>query len=318
MKTLWILLFVSLSVFAEDSSSQFLDLYSSEPALNARERSQLLDTEIILIPGIGSESFIWSDGRGVIDVSLIFKNYFGAQLSHYKKLGIPTRRLWASSYSVQETVDEIGKTLTELKSKKRKAIFVTHSLGGLALLDYLIANEDHSTVKGIVFLQSPFYGSPIATTYFKNPYYIKNLLGPMMPFMNFSSKTVKYLTVESRQTLMEKNIQRIEEITSSIPSLTLHGKSFHYKSLMRATLNIIGTGCVANFRTQCLSRKIYSGPYDDSDGMVPVQSSILPGVDYVGLEGVDHGETVLAMPGRNFDRVKVTDVMLKLLLKKLP
>lgn len=317
MNILLFIFFFTIKSFASDTTDRFLDLYSNDSDLNSTEIAKLSKTEIVLIPGIGSESFIWDDARGVVDVSFIFKNYFGAQLAHYKKLGIPTRRLWASSFSVQETIDEIGKTLDELKKKNRQALFITHSLGGLALLDYLIAHDDHSAVKGIIFFQSPFYGSPIASTYFKNPYFVKTILGPMIPFLNFSPKTIRYLTMETRSLLMAKNQLRIGEITRTIPAITLHGKSFHHESLMRPTINIIGRGCVMSIRNRCLSARIFEGPYDDSDGMVPAESSKLPHVDYIGLEGIDHGETVLAMPGKSFDRVKLTDVSLKILLDKI-
>jgi hypothetical protein len=86
---------------------------------------------------------------------------------------------------------------------------------------------------------------------------------------------------------------------------------------MAASINIIGNGCVTVIRGKCRSKQIYSGPFDDSDGMVPLLSSKLEGVDSIVLEGVDHGETVLAMPYKNIDKVKMTDTSLKLLLRRI-
>ena len=96
MKLVFLLGLLSLSSFASDLTDAFIANYKKEIILSKNDREKLKNSEIVLIPGIVSESFIWSDKRGVLDFSLLFKDYFGAQLSHYKKLNFPVTRLKAS------------------------------------------------------------------------------------------------------------------------------------------------------------------------------------------------------------------------------
>lgn len=305
---LTILLNIS-ALFAADKTEAFKELYQKEIILP----ENLKQKEIILIPGIVSESFYWRDNRSVLDFAFIFKNYFGAQEKHYKTAGIPVTRLWASSKSVQATVHEIDEKMKDLAAKGKKAIFITHSLGGLALLDWLMQEtETKDLVESIVFIQSPFYGSPVASVYFENPYLARTLLGPIMPFVHTSEETVKYLSMEESS----KRMQNYKpDLLKDIKVITFGGVSLTSSSIFRPSLNLMAYGCVSWMFSDCRSNIIYNGPYSDSDGMVPFDHSKLPGIDFVKLDKVDHGETVLQMPFNNIDRVKLTDALLKMVLE---
>jgi triacylglycerol lipase len=313
----FIILLSACSLFAADHTEQYDEIYKRPVILDQKELSELRKTsEIVLIPGIVSESFIWSDHRGSLDFSVLFRDYFGAQLSHYKKLGLPVTRLPGSSKSVAETISQINKKISELAVKNKKAIFVTHSLGGLALLDWMMEQEAETlkTVKAIVFLQAPFFGSPMASVYFENPYYARTILGPIVPFLNVSEETVKYLSVEERQKTMANYEWRLPEVLSGIRVVTLSGVSLEGRSIFRPSLDIIGHGCLTYFLGKCRTKEIFEGPLDDSDGMVPFNSSKLEDYDFVKLENVDHGETVLEMPFNNINRVRMTDTLLKMVI----
>lgn len=314
MKSIFLMIFLSTSSLASDLTEAFKAHYASESVLSSRDIQKLKEAEIVLIPGIVSESFIWSDKRGVFDFSLLFKDYFGAQLNHYKKLKLEVTRLKASSKSVQETALELEKKFIRLKKKNKKAYFITHSLGGLVLLDYLTQNNVKDQVAGIVFIQSPFYGAPVASIYFENPYYARTLLGPIIPFFNTSEETIKYLSVEERSKRMDELESNLPDLFRDIPVVTSGGMALNHKSLFRPSLNIMGYGCITFFKGSCRSRILYPGPYEDSDGMVPYSSTLLPGADTVKLEGVDHGETVLNLPYESLKRARLTDALLKLIL----
>lgn len=312
MKAIFLCVFLSLSAFGADLTGEYERLYGSE--LSSAELAKLAETEIVLIPGIGSETFVWEDTRGSLDLSLLFKNSFGAQLDHYRHLGIPVRRLWASSYSVQETIDEITATVEELRAKKKKALFITHSLGGLALLDFLTSEQDLRNIQGILFLQSPFYGSPMATVYFENPYLARTILGPLLRYVNTSEDSVEYLSLEFRRNHMKPREKKLGRIFARIPALTLGTTTLGHRSLMASTANVIAYGCLVHSFGACRSKKIFPGPYSNSDGMVPLESSRLPGVDHIVVDGVDHGETLQAMPFKSVNRVQLTDAALRVLL----
>lgn len=310
-------LFSSSLLIAADRTNTYNEIYEQDVILNSAVLENLKDAEIVLIPGIVAESFIWEDHRSPLDFSILFKDYFGAQLSHYKKLGIAVTRLKASSKSVKETIQQIDDKMSELQSKNKKAIFVTHSLGGLALLDWMMAQPKSTleTIRSIVFLQAPFFGSPVASVYFENPYYARTILGPIVPFFNTSEETIKYLSIEERQRMMAAYEWRLKDVLSGISVVTMSGVSLNGRSLFRPSLNIIGHGCVTFILNKCRTKEIFEGPFDDSDGMVPFNNSKLEDYDFVKIPNVDHGETVLQMPFNNIDRVHMTDALIKMTLK---
>lgn len=309
--------FLTVAVQAADVTDDYSQAYRLEKVLSPNDLASLSQTEIVLIPGIVSEAFSWSDTRGVLDFSFIFKNYLEAQQLNFQQLGLTVSLLPGSSTSVDETFLQIESKLEELKLRKEKALFIAHSLGGLVLLDYLLAHRSAwEQVQGIIFLQSPFHGSPMANVYFQNPYFARTLLGPIMPLVHTSEETVRYLTVESRQKTMSQQMEKLHQLTNMIPIITAGGVSKDFRSLMKPSINLLSHGCVTVLRDRCQSKKFYLGPYDDSDGMVPFENSKLANVDFVKLVGVDHGETVVAMPFKNVNRVRMTDALLKLLLEK--
>lgn len=312
-----LLAFTSSLLIASDQTNLYNEIYKQNVILNSAEVQSLKNSEIVLIPGIVSETFIWEDHRSTMDFSILFKDYFGAQLSHYKKLGLSVTRLKGSSKSVKETIQQIDDKIKELASKNKKAVFVTHSLGGLALLDWMMeqSKDTLSAIRSIVFLQAPFFGSPMASVYFENPYYARTILGPIVPFINASEETIKYLSIEERQKTMAGYEGRLNDALSGISIVTMSGVSLNGASIFRPSLNIIAHGCVTYIFSKCRSKEIFEGPHDDSDGMVSFNSSKLEDYNFVRIENVDHGETVLQMPFNNIDRAHMTDALIKMTLK---
>lgn len=305
--------------FTRELTIQYTNIYLQENVLDRTDLEQLKDLEIVLIPGIASETFDSTDDRSVLDLSFYFENYLVAQETYFESLGLQVTRLRSSSFSKSEALIEIHEQILELKNSGKKAVFMTHSMGGLILLEYLVKTNPESivNVSGIIFMQSPFDGSPIASVYFQNPYLTRSLLGPIMRFVHTSEDSINYLTIESRQKWMSKYSTGIKALIKKVPIITTGGLSQNYPSLMAPSVNIIAHGCINVWKNKCLSNKLYAGPYDNSDGMVPFESSKLANSDYVKLMGVDHGETVLAMPFKNIDRVKMSAALLKMILLKI-
>lgn len=306
MKTLIFTLLFSLSLMAEDRTADFRKNYK-EGSLSEAEAAVLRNTEVVLIPGHMSESFVWSDGRSWVDFSLLTKEYFGNHLRYLKKLGIPSRRLLASSASVTTTKAQIAEVLA---TTTKPLVFFTHSLGGMALLDYLLENPSAwDRVSGIIFLQSPFSGAPVASVAQKFP-----ALAKLFPFVHTSQEVVTYLSNENRGDFTIKNEQKILEMSTRIKMITVAGVANNHRSVFSTSVTLIRSGCLKRIAGKCRGGLLYMGPYDDSDGMVPAASSRLPGVDHVTLKGADHGETVLEIPFRGYIHSKLTAALLKLIL----
>lgn len=310
---------LSLGAFAADLTSTFYTVLKSQPSLSAQEQEGLRAYDIYLVPGILSESFLDGDERSSITFSRLTGEYFEAQQkllqNHY---GLKVQRLSSSSQSVAEIRANIRHALTVSRSEQRRALFVTHSLGGLALLEELVSFPGHqSVIAGIIFLQSPFQGSPVADVYFEGPLHLHKWLRPIIPYFNTSPDTIHYLSTAVRRQFMTENRMIIQELTQRVPIITVGGVVNGHSSLFTPAVNIIATGCFKVVLGQCVIRTSFKGPYDSSDGMVPFESSKIGSADFIRLEGVDHGETVVNIPFEQHSKDQLTTALLKTLFSKL-
>jgi len=310
----------SFHLFSKDVTSEYQRLEKSKNILTEEEINFLKTQTIIFIPGILSEVFSWEDERGVFDFSFLSSEYFGAQIKHLKKLKLQTIKIKSSSYAISDTVKLIHENFEEVRKKNQKAIFITHSLGGLALLDYLIEMDTMNSkyISGIIFIQTPFYGSPMASVYLKNPYEASKWLSPILPFFNTSQETIDYLSLENRAVFMNENHQMIKKVLGKSAALILSTYSNSSPSIFKPAIDIMEMGCIKKIKKdKCLTPLLFEGPFDLSDGMVPLYSSKIDDIDSITLEGVDHGETIIKLPFQSFNKEKMTETLLKMLLKKL-
>lgn len=309
----------SCHVFASDLTDRFKQLYHQEKELNSEEQNLLRQHDIYFIPGIFAESLILSDPRSSVDFSIITKDYFHAQLKLLnKKYKIPAKRLVTSSYDVNETKRNIRKAIAEAQANGRKVIFVSHSLGGLVLLEELILNpSQQSLVGGIAFLQSPFQGTPLGELALNPPFELQDIMNKLLPRVNISEETLLYVSPESRKKFMKENRPRIRDFINNIPMFTLAGKVEGNKSIFKPLIDILADGCLKSIRNKCVTEVFFQGPYDESDGLVPLKSSYLQHADSVTLDQVDHGEFILNIPFEDYQKEQFTNVLFKLLLSKI-
>jgi len=290
------ILFCSIAQ-AKDLSKQFEKLYSS-PAhkLTRAERESYSHFNFYLVPGILAETFISDDSRSKIDFSFLTGNYFEGELkSLTKKFGFMAKRLSPSSLSIEETRSNIRAVLEESRREKRKAIFICHSLGGIALLEELIENsEEQNQIGGIIFLQSPFSGSPLADLFLKNTDSKSKMLGLLLAWLNVGQETIEILTTAYRKQYMQTHFEDILALTRNVRVITLGGVVNDHATLFQPTMPLIE---------------------GESDGMVPFESSKLFDNDFVKLDKADHGELVVRVLFDNFDKEIFTETLLKMLAK---
>lgn len=315
------LLLISTNLLAFDLTTDFKNHYHAGKDLTLNEQTLLKKYDIYFVPGILAETFIWSDTRSHVDLSLITRDYFSTQVKFLRqKYNIPAKRLSTSSLDVKETRENIRRAMTESMDRNRKVIFVSHSLGGLALLEELVTNSHYqSAVAGIIFLQSPFQGSPLADLLLENPYHLEKIFKPLLPYLHISEATIEYLRPRSRKFFMLKNKFAIDRLIRNIPLMTVAGNANGHNSIFTPLIDIMAHGCLMKIRsTDCLTEVFYKGPYDDSDGMVPLKSSFLGKSHYVKLDGVDHGELILNIPFENYKKEHLTTALLRILISRFP
>lgn len=304
---------------AADLTQDFYERLRKATSLTHSELSALKNFDFYLVPGILSETFLEGDDRSSLSFARLTGEYFQTQQNLLKDhYGLRSERLSSSSKSVAEIRMNIKQALQSSLAAGRKSVFVTHSLGGLALLEELVSSPDsQELVAGILFLQSPFQGSPIADVYFEKPLYLYKWLSPVIPYFNTTPETIRYLGTVSRKKFMSQNRDELQLLLQKVPVITVGGVANGHSSLFTLAVNINATGCLEKVLGVCAVRTSFKGPYDVSDGMVPFKSSQLEGADFVRLEGVDHGETVVSIPYGTLDKEKTISVLLKLLNEKI-
>ncbi len=316
----FLILGLALNVGAKDLSPDYQRYEKASIRLTEKDLNYLSKIEIILVPGIISESFSWEDDRGVFDFSFLTSEYFDSQLKLLKKkYGLNAYKIKASSKTVRETTLTIAEKIEKAKNNNKKVMLITHSLGGIALLDYLLESrpEDLEVIDGMMFLQVPFYGSPMASVFLDNPYHADKWLKPILPFFHTSMETIHYLTVETRIQFMKDNSDKFKQIIKDIPTLTMSGVTNGHKTLFLPAVDVMKEGCIKNLKNKCLTPILFEGPYDDSDGMVPLNSSKLEFIDSIVINGQDHGEPIIRLPFQNFNREIMTESLMKILLDKI-
>lgn len=314
------LLIFPFIVYSKDITSEYHKYEKASVRITTKDLEQLKKIEIILVPGILSEAFSWEDDRGIFDFSFLTSEYFSSQIKLLKnKYHLNAYKIKTSSKTVRETTLTIREKIDSARNKGKKVILITHSLGGLALMDYLLESneDDRSNIEAMMFLQVPFYGSPMATVFLDNPYHADKWLRPILPFFHTSMETIHYLSLETRMIFMREHEDQFKNITQNIPTLTMSGKTNGHKTLFLPAVDVMKEGCIKNLKNKCLTPILFHGPYDDSDGMVNVKSSKLDYIDSVVIEGQDHGEPIIRLPLQNFDRDIMTESLLKIILDKI-
>lgn len=304
---------------ATDLSPLFKKVYSQSRSLSFEEQKTLRGYDIYFIPGILAESFIGGDKRSSVHFDYVTRDYFSYQLILLnKKYNIPAKRLGVSSKNVTETRNNIRQAVAQAASNNRKVLFISHSLGGIALLEETIENPSlQKDIAGIVFMQSPFYGSPLSNIVMEPAYGLKFLLAPLFPYLNLSQATVTYVGVEARTRFMQEHAGDVSNLINTVPLFTFSTSVDDGNSIFKPLIDILASGCLKSLKGNCITNVFYRGPYDKNDGLIPLQSSFLGSADFVTLEDVDHAEIILDIPFENYSKEHLTTTLLRLLLQKI-
>ena len=112
------------------------------------------------------------------------------------------------------------------------------------------------------------------------------------------------------------NVQKIviKNLLLKIPTLTLGTYANKSASLFYPAVKIMKYGCINTIKEKCIFPRVYKGAMDQSDGMVPLKSSMLPETPFVKLSRIDHGETVVDIPFTDVDQNKLIETLIKMTL----
>lgn len=241
----------------------------------------------------------------LIDASeLRLTDYVRAQMEALKADGIATE---VAPVDTEQSVAENGRRLSAFIAKSNNPVcIVSHSKGGLDTLEFLLRAEPEirRQIACWVVLQSPFAGSPVADLVV-NEDWTRGITQPALRALGGSGQSLDDLTVDVRTKYMKENSQHIESILQTIPTIVLatyldgsRTPSFH----MAATHSWMERNGIKN------------------DGLVPLNSALLPNTRYVVLPGLDHTDPVAGKPilGNPVDRVLLWKSLLYMALSDRP
>jgi len=258
--------------------------------------ARLKDYKVIFVPGFLSD-FDPAELH-IPYVTFHHKIYFDEQLAWLKGLGVENTRLFMKS---EDAVAENAPTVqAAIRASDRPVILIAHSKGGLDTLEALISDRSLlAKVRGLITLQSPYYGTPIAD-YVVSHSTLDDIAVALLLKMGGNKESMINLTTTDRQPYMKGNVAGVQDVVSAIPVLTVATWKDPVPGQKDMRLKPL--------RDFMLRRGLRS------DGLVPVASALLPGSAHIKEGGLDHTVTVRPSAYIALDRIRMTRALLQTLL----
>lgn len=178
---------------------------------------------------------------------------------------------------------------------------VSHSKGGLDTLEALVAHPEVARfVDGWIAFQAPFQGSPLADVA-SGSGRARKISRMALRLLGADMQAIVDLRTDRRGQYMERHASRIAEVAREVPILcvgTVTGTKAMWPSARWPTARWMEGFGLKN------------------DGMVPVNSTILPGARFVGLRGLGHGEVAThhILARHRFEHVDLLKALFALML----
>jgi hypothetical protein len=174
----------------------------------------------------------------------------------------------------------------EILAHPAPALVIAHSKGGLEALAALLDPAAQARCVGFLAMQSPFYGSPVADVVVgAKP--LEAAAGGLARLLRIGTKEgVRDLTTTARRAWMAAADAPIRRLLAALPVACLATALDDHKARGRERLHLAAA--------QWMEKRGY-GP---NDGLVPVDSALIPGARHVVLPG-SHIASVSRGPGRD-------------------
>ena len=282
-------------------SKNISKLYQANKAILGKEKTpdfffkSLKPYKIILIPGVLSESF-FKEAKQKIKINFItgnifedHENFLNKHKMDYQKLVLESENTpLKNSYNIEKAI---------LASKKKVLLF-SHSKGGLDTWEAIKRNPSLlSKIQGWATVQAPFRGSAVAE-FFDRHKPTQNLSKWLFQFLGGSLEGFQSLSIKTRAPYMnEIENQKLTKIIN---------KKITFINFASVRPNEKGWDSPLEFfRDYAYFKK------GKNDGVVHIESALLPGVDFIIEQNVDHLLTVV-----NCNKIKKISFKKKVSLKK--
>ncbi len=174
----------------------------------------------------------------------------------------------------------------EILADPAPALVIAHSKGGLEALAALLDPAAQARCTGFLAMQSPFYGSPVADVVIgAKP--LEAAAGGLARLLRIGSEQgVRDLTTTARRAWMAAAEAPIRRLLAALPVACLATALEDGQAHGRERLHLAA------------AHWMESRGYGPNDGLVPVDSALIPGARHVVLPG-SHIASVSRGPGRD-------------------
>ena len=256
----------------------YVDAYRSDCAFGAAHAEALRSFKVLLVPGYFAD----------LDPA-----YFADQLGWLAAIGVEREKVAVKSR--EGVVTNAPIVAAAIRNSAKRVILITHSKGSVDALEALRAEPSLRTkVAGWLSLQGAFLGSPIADMLL-DPSRLDPLLATaILQLLGGTKQAAQGLTTQASLAYYSSHTAEINKVIQDVP--------------MVAFASAVDTS--AGDQTQfAIPLQIMAGDGVRSDGLVPINSQILPGMNFVRVSGVDHIAPV--MPAlQPLDRVRMAKALL--------
>lgn len=268
-----------------DRTQEYQDAYDRNCAPGTADIRALRDYRVLFVPGylVGDQP-----------------DYFADQLEWLRSIKVESEKV---SIKAGQSIAINGPIVAAAIRKSAKpVILVTHSKGSIDTLEALrVEAALRNKVRAWISLQGVFFGSPVADTLLDGTVISPVVSDLILGILGGTRESAEGLTTTTAVAYYRKFEAAISLVVRKVPSVALVSDVDRVKGVQNNTL--------LEFSYDLMRREGIP-----NDGLVPVTSGVLPGMDFVKVLGVDHIAPVMPTLQR-FDRVRMTRALLTLMLK---
>lgn len=269
-----------------DLTQAYRDAYADDCALGAAHIDVLRQHQVLLVPGYFSN----------LDPA-----YFAEQLRWFASIGVNREKV--AIEPGQSAAINAKIVAAAIQKSQRPVILITHSKGSVDALETLRSEPSlRGKVHGWISLQGAFFGSPVADMLLDGSTLDPLLAIAVLGLIGGSAESARGLTTGASRAYYRNHKAAIDTILREIPAVAFASA-------------LDGTRDGARHKTQLeIPHELMKRRGIRSDGLVPVDAAVLPGMNFVTVAGVDHIATVMPA-AEHFDRIRMTRALLLLALE---
>ena len=266
-----------------DLTREYLDAHGSDCAFGAAHVEVLRRHKVLLVPGYFGN---------------LHPAYFAEQLRWLASIRVDREKVAVTpgkSVAINAPI-----VAAAIRDSAQPVILATHSKGSVDALEALRAEPSLRTkVKGWVSLQGAFFGSPVADLLLDGALLDPVVATAILWIFGGTKEAAEGLTTRASRAYYRDHAAAIGAVVREVPAIAFASA-------------LDGTSGAPTKTLLEIPRELMWREGIRSDGLVPTDAAVLPGMSFVKISGIDHIAPVMPALER-FDRVRMTKALLLVL-----